>query len=171
MLQAMAAHVLAHGLSDASLRPLAKAAGTSDRMLIYHFGNKEGLVGALLNYLGDLYSTMLDSMIPANAASSRDELLAEIAKITRGPQFSPFLVLWWDVVAGSARGNGLYRDSAQRIMQRLLDWVEAHLPDDEPDPTRTAREILTLIEGMQMLDTIGCEDIANAALARTSRPA
>ena len=35
LLDRLAAHVIAHGLSAASLRPLAKAAGTSDRMLMY----------------------------------------------------------------------------------------------------------------------------------------
>jgi AcrR family transcriptional regulator len=33
-----------HGLSDVSLRPLAKAVGSSPRMLLYFFGSKEGLV-------------------------------------------------------------------------------------------------------------------------------
>ena len=46
LLPLLTAHVLAHGLGGASLRPLAKAAGTSDRMLIYHFGTKEALIRA-----------------------------------------------------------------------------------------------------------------------------
>jgi AcrR family transcriptional regulator len=41
-------YVLANGLVGLSLRPLAAALGTSDRMLIYHFGSKERLVGEIL---------------------------------------------------------------------------------------------------------------------------
>jgi AcrR family transcriptional regulator len=37
-------YVAAHGFADLSLRRLAAAIGTSHRMLIYHFGSKEGLV-------------------------------------------------------------------------------------------------------------------------------
>ena len=37
-------HVLAEGLADLSLRPLAAALGTSARMLVYYFGSKEQLV-------------------------------------------------------------------------------------------------------------------------------
>ena len=37
-------YVAAHGFTDLSLRRLAAAIGTSHRMLIYHFGSKEGLV-------------------------------------------------------------------------------------------------------------------------------
>jgi len=41
-------YVAAHGLADLSLRGLAAAIGTSHRMLIYHFGSKEGLVEAVI---------------------------------------------------------------------------------------------------------------------------
>ena len=43
LLDRMAAHLLAHGLEGANLRPLARAAGTSDRMLLYYFADKEEL--------------------------------------------------------------------------------------------------------------------------------
>ncbi|MDX2704250.1 TetR/AcrR family transcriptional regulator [Streptomyces sp. PA03-6a] len=41
-------YVVAHGLADLSLRPMAKALGTSDRMLLYYFGSKERLVAEAL---------------------------------------------------------------------------------------------------------------------------
>lgn len=41
-------YVLDHGLIGFSLRPLAAAIGTSDRMLIYHFGSRDSLVSAVV---------------------------------------------------------------------------------------------------------------------------
>jgi AcrR family transcriptional regulator len=41
-------YVLEHGLIGLSLRPLAAALGTSDRMLIYRFGSKDSLVAEVL---------------------------------------------------------------------------------------------------------------------------
>lgn len=41
-------YVLEHGLIGLSLRPLAAALGTSDRMLLYHFGSKDDLIAAVL---------------------------------------------------------------------------------------------------------------------------
>ncbi|WP_367133987.1 MULTISPECIES: TetR/AcrR family transcriptional regulator [Streptomyces] len=38
-----------HGLATLTLRPLAAALGTSDRMLVYYSGSREGLVVALLD--------------------------------------------------------------------------------------------------------------------------
>jgi AcrR family transcriptional regulator len=48
LLAALADHVLAHGIGELSLRPLAAAAGTNARMLLYHFRSKEELVEAVL---------------------------------------------------------------------------------------------------------------------------
>jgi AcrR family transcriptional regulator len=49
LLAACTDHVLSEGLIGLSLRPLAKAVGTSDRMLIYHFGSRDGLVAAVID--------------------------------------------------------------------------------------------------------------------------
>jgi AcrR family transcriptional regulator len=41
-------YVCRYGLADLSLRPLAKAVGTSPRVLLYYFGSKENLVVEIL---------------------------------------------------------------------------------------------------------------------------
>jgi AcrR family transcriptional regulator len=48
LLDATVDYVAAHGVSDLSLRQLAQALGTSHRMLIHHFGSKEGLLVAVV---------------------------------------------------------------------------------------------------------------------------
>ncbi|HEY3143705.1 MAG TPA: TetR/AcrR family transcriptional regulator [Acidimicrobiales bacterium] len=44
LLAAAVDHVAGHGVTGLSLRELAAAVGTSHRMLIHHFGSKEGLL-------------------------------------------------------------------------------------------------------------------------------
>jgi AcrR family transcriptional regulator len=44
LLAAAVEYVAANGIGDISLRRLAEAIGTSHRMLIYHFGSREGLL-------------------------------------------------------------------------------------------------------------------------------
>jgi AcrR family transcriptional regulator len=44
LLDRVRAYVVRNGLADLSLRPLARALGTSDRMLLYYFGSKERMV-------------------------------------------------------------------------------------------------------------------------------
>lgn len=165
LLPRLAAHVLAHGIAGLSLRPLAAAVGTSDRMLLYHFGSKQRLVADLLEHIAAGFAGALDGVLPPGRAASRAECLATVAAATRGNAFAPYLTLWWQIVAGAAQGEPTWRDAAAAIMQRLLEWLEAHLPADDPDPASAARHILTLIEGAQMLDAVGRADIADTALA------
>jgi AcrR family transcriptional regulator len=49
LLESAADYVLQHGLIGMSLRPLAAALGTSDRMLLYHFTSRDQLVTSIVN--------------------------------------------------------------------------------------------------------------------------
>ena len=49
-------YVMTHGIGDLALRPLAKALKTNARMLIYHFGSREGLMREILAGLRELES-------------------------------------------------------------------------------------------------------------------
>ena len=49
LLERAIGHFATHGIGDTSLRALAEAIGTSHRMLIYHFGSREGLLAAVVD--------------------------------------------------------------------------------------------------------------------------
>lgn len=164
LLPLLAGHVLQHGLSAASLRPLAKAAGTSDRMLIYHFGNKDDLIEQVLDYIANVYSSALDAAMGEERASTRQEVVGRVLDNMRNPAMKPFLALWWEIVAGAARGVKSHEEAAQRMMARLLEWLEEQMPEGDPDPKGGARYLLTLTEGAQMLSTIGHADTAQEGL-------
>jgi len=164
LLPSLAAHVLAQGLAGASLRPLAKAAGTSDRMLIYHFGNKDDLIEQVLDYIADVYSSALDAAMGEEKAATRQEVIARVLDNMGNPAMKPFLALWWEIVAGASRGMKSHEEAAQRMMQRLLEWLEQQMPEGDPDPKGGARYLLTLTEGAQMLSTIGHADTAREGL-------
>lgn len=53
LLEAATDYVLENGLVGLSLRPMAEALGTSDRMLLYHFGTKDDLVAAIMRASND----------------------------------------------------------------------------------------------------------------------
>ncbi|MFZ1741447.1 MAG: TetR/AcrR family transcriptional regulator [Pontixanthobacter sp.] len=165
LLPLLAGHVLEHGLSDASLRPMAKAAGTSDRMLLYHFGSKDRLVEALLVFLANNYANNLETAFAGPPPKSRSECAKRILDASNSPEMAPFLSLWWQIVAGAARGDAAYLVSAQAIMATLLSWLERQMPPGDLDPRGGARYLLTLIEGAQMLRAIGSGDIAEAGFA------
>lgn len=155
LLPLLAVHVLEHGLGGASLRPLAKAAGTSDRMLIYHFGNKQALIADLLDHVAGLYSAALDAGMGAARSRNRQEVVARVLAQVGDPAMAPFMALWWEIVAGAARSVPGYREAAEAMMARLLVWLEGQMPESDPDPAGGARYLLTVIEGSLMLGTVG----------------
>lgn len=164
LLPPLAAHVLERGLGQASLRPLARAAGTSDRMLLYHFGSKEALIADLLAYVASRYAAALDAALSGARAQSRAQALTRILAHARAEAMRPFMQLWWEIVAGAARGVPGYRPAAKAMMAELLGWLEGHMPEGDPDPAGGARYLLTLIEGTMMLDAIGHEATARDGL-------
>ena len=61
----LSGHVLETGLSELGLRRLAEVAGTSDRMLLYYFENKEDLVATVLVGIGRELAESIDGSIGA----------------------------------------------------------------------------------------------------------
>lgn len=51
LLNAILSYLAKHGVADMSLRPMAGELGTSPRMLLFHFGSKEGLIRAVMDEL------------------------------------------------------------------------------------------------------------------------
>ncbi|KEO91844.1 TetR family transcriptional regulator [Erythrobacter longus] len=168
LLPKLAAHVLQHGLGGASLRPLAKAAETSDRMLLYHFGNKEALIRELLAYIAEVYSTALDMALGDSRPKTRKECFERVLAQGRQPAMQPFMVLWWEIVAGSARGLPGYGEAAGEMITKQLEWLQSQMPADDPDPEGGARYLLTLLEGTLMLGTVGHKQTALEGLLASS---
>ncbi len=165
LLPLLAAHVLAEGLGQASLRPLAKAAGTSDRMLIYHFGTKERLLIDLLAYVAGVYGAGLEAVIAvAERPATRRALVERILALNADPAMQPFMQLWWEIVAGAARDMPGFRAAAERMIGELLTMLEGLMPDGDPDPAGGARYLLTAIEGTMMLAAVGHAETARAGL-------
>jgi AcrR family transcriptional regulator len=58
-------YVLAHGVADLALRPLAKALKTNARMLVYHFGSREGLMREILAGLRERENARIEAWFRA----------------------------------------------------------------------------------------------------------
>jgi AcrR family transcriptional regulator len=69
------AHFARYGVGDTSLRALAEAIGTSHRMLIYHFGSREGLLAAVVDTVEQGARATVSRMVE-EAANDPDPLEA-----------------------------------------------------------------------------------------------
>ena len=159
-------HVLAHGLSASSLRPLAKAAGTSDRMLLYYFQDKAEIITAVLQ----LVSARLLVMLSERAATEPlpiDELRRQFAAILLVDELWPYMRVWLEVGSRSAMGDPFYRSVGEQIGRGFFEWGKAQLScTNEQQRDIDAAKLLVSIEGMLFLKSIGLDDVNAKALER-----
>jgi AcrR family transcriptional regulator len=159
----MGEHLLREGLAGASLRALAHAAGTSDRMLLYYFADKDEILTATLEHVAAELAGLLDSAVAA--PRPYPALLAECAAAFHRPDFQPFMWLWLEIAAAAARGQEPHRAIAGRIADGFLAWGEARL--EEADPAQRAAQaalLLATVDGLALLQAVGRAGPAAEAL-------
>src|SRR5215207_8272354 len=86
LLDAVIDHIAERGISDLSLRELAAAIGTSHRMLIHHFGSKEGLWVEVIRAVEERQRAALADIAPDPSLP-----LAEVTRIWWGHISDPGL--------------------------------------------------------------------------------
>lgn len=164
-IERMADHVLAEGLGTATLRSLAAAAGTSDRMLLYYFANKDELLAATLDRVAVRMVVALDEAIPAVPQQFFAALLDKAWIALTSERLQPFMPLWLDLAAGAARGLQPHREIAGRIADGFLSWVTIRLlPQEDGEQSTMAPLFLAVIEGAYLLGALGLDPIATIAI-------
>jgi AcrR family transcriptional regulator len=112
-------HVAAHGLSDLSLRELAAAIGTSHRMLLYHFGSREGLVAAVVATMEAQQRDALEAL--ADGASTPREVIEQQWALLTDPGLRPFVALFFEVLAMAVH----HRPGTDGFLEQLTEpWIE-----------------------------------------------
>jgi AcrR family transcriptional regulator len=166
-IERMADHLLLEGLGSATLRPLAAAAGTSDRMLLYYFTDKDELLSATLHRLAERMTAQLDEAVPSGRLRSFPVLLEEVWAALASRGLKRFMHLWLDLAAGAARGLEPHRHIAGAIADGFLAWVTNRLkvPRDT-DLASSAALFLASVEGMLFLEAAGRRSISDAAATK-----
>jgi AcrR family transcriptional regulator len=107
LLNDVIAHVRQHGIGDSSLRELADLVGSSHRMLLYHFGSREGLIAAIV------------------AENEAEERARAAASASRGLPEGDALRAAWKRLRQPARGGD------ERLFFELAAMAMYHRPGTE----------------------------------------
>jgi AcrR family transcriptional regulator len=163
LLQPVCAHLLAHGLGKSSLRDLAAAAGTSDRMLLYYFSDKADLMAAALDRLAAMFR---DSLEAARSPEPLGEaaLRARLVGMVMSEEAWPFLQVWLEIVSRGGRGDPVCREAGRAIAQGFIVWIASQ--SDAPDAaarTATATRLLPILDGLILLRGVGMAEACAAA--------
>jgi AcrR family transcriptional regulator len=169
LLQRAVDYMAERGIGDISLRELATAMGTSHRMLIYHFGSKEGVFVAVVREVERRQRLHLAQLIEQSTGSPAD-LLRAFWHGLRSSELAPLERLFFELYAGALQG----RSYAVPILEDVVDsWIEPGLPVlvaegfTEPEARAEARLGLAVIRGL-LLDVLatGDTDGVDAAFER-----
>jgi AcrR family transcriptional regulator len=164
LLDMLADHVLSEGLSASSLRPLAKAAQTSDRMLLYYFNDKAAVMYAVIEHVMLRLVAVMEAQKTAKLLPL-DLLQKELSAIVCADILWPYMRLWLEIASLAARGDSFYRAVGEQIARRFLEWGSAQLDSPNAEQHRTdAAKLLVTIEGMVVLKSVGLDDVLNRAV-------
>jgi AcrR family transcriptional regulator len=166
LLELAYAYVLEHGLVSLSLRPLARAIGSSPRVLIMLFESKEGLVRALLARARVDELERLETMTrPGDDLSA---VAAELWRWLSAEEHRALLALWVEAFGRSlVEPEGPWSGFARATVE---DWLELLARSQAPRRRRGAAAsaqrtlVLAALRGA-LLDLLATGDVERTGAA------
>jgi AcrR family transcriptional regulator len=178
--EAAADYLLEHGLIGLSLRPLAAALGTSDRMLLYHFADKDDLVATVFRAAVNRGVADLEAL---PAARDVRGCVLRLWQVSQEGRLEKCHRLYVEAAALGLLGRQPYVDVVRETNERWVAAVGANLLA-AGCPEESVRRATYLLDaafmGFQLdlpLDrgsadlTHGVEDLADAVAAIARLPA
>ena len=150
------------GIGDRSLRDVAAAIGTSHRMLIHHFGSRDGLLIEVVRRVEAAQRAFLATLDPSDP-----DLSITMWRRLSDPALWPTERLFFECYARAARGEQPYAALLPGLVDDWLEWVaESGMagPQPGPDDLARARLSLALYRGL-LLDLVGTGDRAGVDAA------
>jgi AcrR family transcriptional regulator len=120
LLDAALEYVADNGFTDLSLRKLGEALGSSHRMLIHHFGSKEGLWVEIVKTVEARQREVLATIVPDPSRPPRESLWAWWKHIS-APALWPNERLFYELYGQALQGRPYSETFLDGIVE---DWVE-----------------------------------------------
>ena len=120
LLDEIVAYLVKNGVAELSLRPLAKAVGSSPRVLLYYFGSKEELVAKALARLREQQRSTFSAMREARYDRPSDACRA-IWKQMSAPQSEKLFTFFFETYALALRHPRRFGDFLNNAVE---DWLE-----------------------------------------------
>jgi AcrR family transcriptional regulator len=157
LLAATLRYVHDHGIGDVSLRELAGAIGTSHRMLIYHFGSREGLLVAVIQAME---AQQLDAVADLDPDLEPAEALRELWRRLSDPALWPHERLFFEVYGQALQGRPGTVQLLDGIVESWLGPGTAYWTERGATPADAragARLGVAVVRGL-LLDLLATQD-------------
>lgn len=142
LLDQVTGHVLEHGLIGLTLRPMAHAIGTSDRMLIYHFGNRDAIVSAVMVAATERATLAVDALPAAPTVRSA---VNRLWSAYRTEPLNSLLDVYCQAAASGLIGQEPYLSAARNSNEKWSGALRRLFVRSGASPKRVGR-IVTLVD-------------------------
>jgi AcrR family transcriptional regulator len=115
-------HFVAEGMGDLSLRKIAAAVGTSHRMLLYHFGSKNGLLLEVVRAVEARTRTQFGE-IGQGSGVETDQVIREMWQFVADPGQGDFERLFFALYGRALQGDAQVRPL---LGESITSWLEAN---------------------------------------------
>ena len=126
VLEAVTAHVRARGLHQTALRALADELGTSTYTFVYHFGSKDGMIGAVLERVNMEREAALEQLSVELTGTIAQRLRALWDWSLREEQLAA-TALMLDALSLARVEPSLYLPAAQRYVASTEGFIASQL--------------------------------------------
>jgi AcrR family transcriptional regulator len=159
LLEAVADVALAGGIADRSLRAIAEAAGTSHRMLIHHFGSREGLLVDVIGAVEARQRGALTELV-ADSIQAPGNLADRFWKHLRSPELAPQERLFFEVYGQALQGRQWAKPLLEGVVENWVGPVAAMLEAEgiRPDTARTVARLYVAVGRGLLLDVLATGD-------------
>ncbi len=166
LLDSVIEHFTAEGLADQSLRRIAEAIGSSHRMLLYHFGSKDGLLLEVVREVEARTQVRLMAL-GEDAVGETDQLIRRMWAYLADPALGDFERLFFALYGRALQGDESIRPL---LTDDIEHWLDANVTLSTPlgvpeEVARThARLGLAVTRGL-LLDLLATGDRAGVEAA------
>ena len=161
-------YVLAHGVASLTLRGLATAIGSNNRMLLYYFGSKDQLTIDALHSAGSRFPRF--RRISHDLRTGPQDLQTRLTEAWDGisaAETRPFARLFFEVFGLAVNQPDVYGGWLENVAHELVADVAAAIEREGvrgKGAETLARELVACWRGLQM-DLLGSSDERRAHLA------
>jgi AcrR family transcriptional regulator len=121
LLARVIAYAATDGVADKSLREIAAGVGTSHRMLLYHFGSREGLLVAIVAEVERQQRVFLATLVEQTGAADGADVMRRQWEQLTDPGVRPYVRLFFAAVGLAVQGT----PGTQALLTTLTDpWLD-----------------------------------------------
>jgi len=162
LLQRCLRYFLDHGVAHLSLRPLAQSAETSARMLIHHFGSKEGLITAVMEQVRARFQSLFEQIKAGQGEADPAEAILAFWKLATGKKDRPYLRLLFEVQILALQDPVRYERYLMETSTSWMGLIRRSLPAGK-------RSAVMATLSTAVIDGLLLEYLSTGDLDRTSR--